>query len=83
MVGGIEQITVNEAGRRGGLAVLRKRGRTFYVEIGSKGQAVMRRKYPDKAREWGKLGGRPKKLVLESVGEAALSNERRHRTRPE
>ena len=63
-------ISVNEAGRKGGLAVLRKRGRTFFVEIGSKGQAATRQKYPGMAREWGKLGGRPKKPGIDEMGEA-------------
>jgi hypothetical protein len=60
-------MTVNEAGHRGGLAVLRRRGRDFFACIGKKGQEAMRVKYPNKAREWGKLGGRPKKLSLDLV----------------
>lgn len=61
-------ITVNEAGRKGGLTVLRNRGRTFFVEIGSKGQAATRQKYPGMARKWGRMGGRPKKPPLEECG---------------
>jgi len=60
--------TVNEAGRKGGLTVLRNRGRTFFVEIGSKGQAATRQKYPGMAREWGRMGGRPKKPPLRECG---------------
>jgi len=60
-------ITVAEAGRRGGLAVLRKRGRTFYSEIGKKGQAAMRHKHPGMASAWGKLGGRPRKPKLSEL----------------
>jgi general stress protein YciG len=60
-------ITVAEAGRRGGLAVLSKRGRSFYSEIGKKGQAAMRRQHPDMAKEWGKRGGRPRKLTLAQI----------------
>jgi len=64
-------ITVNEAGRKGGLTVLRKHGRAFFVEIGRKGQAAMRGRYPDMAWVWGKKGGRPRKPSLaEIVGEA-------------
>jgi len=64
-------ITVADAGRRGGLAVLRKRGRRFYVEIGRKGQKAMRSKHPGMAAEWGKLGGRPRKPTLaQHMGEA-------------
>lgn len=61
-------ITVAEAGRKGGLTVLRKPGREFYVGIGQKGQKSMRRKYPNMAREWGRLGGRPKKNSLDDMG---------------
>ena len=60
-------ITVNEAGRRGGLAVFRTRGQQFFAEIGRKGQQAMRARYPDMAQKWGKLGGRPKKPRLEEV----------------
>ena len=60
-------ITVNEAGHRGGLTVLRDRGREFFVEIGRKGQRTMRAQYPNRAQEWGKLGGRPKKPRLKEI----------------
>jgi len=62
-------ISVREAGRKGGLAVLRNRGREFYREIGRKGQQAMREKYPlSMAHEWGKRGGRPKKPKLSEMG---------------
>jgi len=57
-------MTVREAGRRGGLSCLRNRGRGFFVEIGRKGQCVMRARHPNMAQEWGRLGGRPRKLTL-------------------
>jgi len=60
-------ISVAEAGRKGGLTVLNRRGRAFYSEIGKKGQQAMRQKYPNMAFEWGKLGGRPKKLTLNQI----------------
>lgn len=60
-------ISVNEAGRRGGLAVFRHRGRRFFAEIGRKGQRAMRARYPNMAQKWGKLGGRPKKPKLKEV----------------
>ena len=65
----MEQITVREAGKKGGLAVLRNHGHDFFVAIGRLGQASMRQKYPDKAKYWGKLGGRPKKPRLNSFSE--------------
>lgn len=70
-VSGKEAMTVREAGRRGGLSCLCNRGRDFFVEIGKKGQLEMRRKHPDMARKWGKMGGRPKKPALQEImGEA-------------
>lgn len=59
---------VTEAGRRGGLTVLRKHGRDFYASIGQRGQKSLRNKYPGKASEWGKLGGRPRKFNLNEMG---------------
>lgn len=60
-------ITVTEAGKKGGLAVLSRRGPAFYSEIGKKGQAVMRHRYPEMAAMWGRLGGRPRKLTLRQI----------------
>lgn len=54
-------ITVSEAGRKGGLALLRKRGKKHFVEIGKKGQEVLIKRYPGMASKWGKKGGRPRK----------------------
>ena len=56
--------SVSEAGRKGGLTVLQKKGRNFFIEIGRKGQRVMRKRYPNMASEWGKKGGRPRKEVI-------------------
>ena len=61
-------ISVSEAGRRGGLTVLRNQGKEFYVQIGIKGQQKMRARYPNMASKWGKLGGRPRKLSLSDIG---------------
>lgn len=61
---GKEFLTVQEAGRLGGLAVLLKHGKCHFAEIGQKGQKAMRFKYPGMASVWGKLGGRPKKSTL-------------------
>ena len=57
----VRQITVNEAGRKGGLALLRKRGKKHFAEIGKKGQEVMKERFPGMASAWGKKGGRPRK----------------------
>jgi hypothetical protein len=64
-------MTVYEAGKRGGLACLRNRGRQYFAEIGKKGQHEMRRRHPGMAKKWGKKGGRPRKPgLLEIMGEA-------------
>lgn len=65
----IRSLTVQEAGRLGGLAVLKNHGKGHFSEIGKLGQAEMRKKYPDKASEWGKLGGRPTKSILSDMGQ--------------
>ncbi|MFH1381981.1 MAG: stress-induced protein, KGG, repeat-containing protein [Chloroflexota bacterium] len=57
-------ITVNEAGRMGGLSLLNKRGPSHFAEIGKKGQEAMRKRYPGMAVAWGKKGGRPRKNNL-------------------
>lgn len=54
-------ITVAAAGRKGGLALLSKRGKEHFAEIGKKGQEVINKRYPGMASTWGKKGGRPRK----------------------
>ena len=68
--------TTREAGRQGGLAVLRARGRNYFVSIGKLGQAAMRAKYPNMASQWGKKGGRPKKHALSDAGEATQNDKK-------
>ncbi len=74
----IEDVLVDviEAGRKGGLTVLRKFGREFYVGIGQKGQKSMRCKYPGMAKVWGKRGGRPKKPNLDDMGDQGINKKR-------
>ena len=60
----LESISVSEAGRKGGLALLRKRGNKHFVEIGKKGQEIMKKRYPGMSSSWGKRGGRPRKNNL-------------------
>lgn len=57
-------ISVNEAGKKGGLALLAKHGSKHFAEIGKKGQEALRKRYPGMASEWGKKGGRPRKNNL-------------------
>ncbi|MBN1366624.1 MAG: hypothetical protein JW967_01685 [Dehalococcoidales bacterium] len=56
--------TVIQAGKKGGLVVLQTKGRDHFVQIGRKGQEVMRKRYPGMASEWGKKVGRPRKNCL-------------------
>jgi general stress protein YciG len=73
-----EDLTVREAGRLGGLAVLNKHGREFYSEIGREGQRVLRERHPGMASQWGRMGGRPRKLTLaEIMGEGSTDEKRR------
>ncbi len=60
-------ISVKEAGRRGGLANLRKFGREYFVRIGKLGGLRTKALYGGCFKEWGKLGGRPKKPNLEEI----------------
>jgi hypothetical protein len=57
-------MSVEEAGRKGGLTTLNRKGHEFFSSIGKKGQKTLRFKYPGMASAWGKLGGRPKKPTL-------------------
>jgi hypothetical protein len=57
-------ITVNEAGKMGGLSLLQTKGREHFSVIGKKGQETLRKRYPGMASEWGKKGGRPRKNNL-------------------
>jgi hypothetical protein len=60
----MEEITVQTAGRRGGISLLNKMGHAHFSEIGKKGQKTLREKYPGQASVWGKKGGRPRKNNL-------------------
>jgi len=53
-------ISAKEAGRRGGLATLNKKGRKFYQEIGKKGGLRTAELYKEVLSDFGKAGGRPK-----------------------
>jgi hypothetical protein len=64
-------MSVVEAGRKGGLAVLRKKGYEYFRQIGKNGQRATRRKHPGMAREWGRLGGRPRKDSPNREGEVS------------
>lgn len=65
-----EQLTVAEAGRRGGRATLESQGIDFFKRIGKKGGQRTKELYGELLSEFGKRGGRPRRPVLnESLGE--------------
>jgi hypothetical protein len=68
-------MSVREAGAMGGRKVLQRYGPQFYSQIGRLGQEAMRRKYPGMAAEWGKLGGRPRRLNLNEMGQEGKPNK--------
>ena len=55
-------MTVSEAGRKGGLALFNKCGKQHFIQIGKKGHESMNNSHPGMASEWGKKGGRPRKV---------------------
>ncbi len=48
-------MTVKQAGRKGGKAVVKKHGTAHFKKIGVIGQAALRAKYPGMAQIWGKM----------------------------
>lgn len=67
---GGKDITVNQAGRRGGLETLRRHGREHFVSAGCTGQKAVACRYTtEDRRHWGSLGGRPRRVRLVDTGE--------------
>ncbi len=68
----ITQLTVQQAGARGGSRTLERHGREFFQVIGKKGGKRTAELYRDLFREFGKKGGRPRRPTLdEYMGEEA------------
>jgi len=65
-----DQLTVAQAGRRGG-SMTRDRyaGTDFYRRIGAKGGQRTKELYADLLSQFGKKGGRPRRPNLDSAGE--------------
>jgi len=64
------ELTVAEAGRRGGRATLKSQGIDFYKRIGKKGGQRTKELYYDLFSQFGKRGGRPRRPALnEFMGE--------------
>lgn len=63
------QITVREAGARGGRATLENQGIDFFKRIGHRGGKRTAQLYRELLKEFGKKGGRPRRPTLnESAG---------------
>jgi hypothetical protein len=61
------QISVAEAGRRGGRATLERHGVGFYQEIGRRGGQRTKELYGELLKELGKKGGRPRRPFLDDM----------------
>jgi len=59
-----KQMTVQEAGRRGGHATLQNQGVKHFKEIGRRGGKRTAKLYRDLLSEFGKRGGRPRRPSL-------------------
>jgi general stress protein YciG len=59
------KMTVQEAGRRGGLTTLDNQGRDFFSRIGKKGGKRTAQLYRELLSEFGKQGGRPRRPSLD------------------
>lgn len=65
-----EEITVAEAGRRGGIMTRDRHGVEFLRKIAQKGGRATATRYHDLLSEFGKRGGRPRRPALdERMGE--------------
>lgn len=62
-------MSVQQAGRKGGLITKDRHGLSFLKDIGKKGGMTTSIRYKDKYSSWGKLGGRPRKKTLVSMEE--------------
>lgn len=63
------EVSVREAGARGGRSTLERHGVEFLRKIAKRGGEVTKRRYSHLFSEYGRRGGRPKRPNLESVGE--------------
>jgi len=64
------EVTVRQAGSRGGCRTLELHGREFFSEIGRRGGQRTAELYRELLGEFGRRGGRPRRPTLdESMGE--------------
>ena len=77
------QLTVAEAGRRGGIATRDRRGVEFLREIARRGGEVTKKRYGQLFSEFGKRGGRPRRPSLEDSGKGLPEKKGDERSAPE
>jgi general stress protein YciG len=63
----LTEISVREAGRRGGQATLENQGRDFFSRIGKKGGERTAQLYHELLSDFGKMGGRPRRPILDEI----------------
>ncbi len=61
------EITVQQAGKRGGRATLENHGRDFFSRIGKKGGERTADLHHNLLRQFGQMGGRPKRPTLDET----------------
>lgn len=65
-----EEVSVREAGRKGGITTRDRYGSQFYRRIGCKGGESTRKRYASLLKEFGRLGGRRKRpSISTNMGE--------------
>jgi hypothetical protein len=63
------ELSVKEAGRKGGLTTFARYGVDYFREVGKKGQVEFAAKFGREQRSlWGAQGGRPKRHRKEDLG---------------
>ena len=66
---GVTQLTVKQAGARGGNRTLERHGREFFQTIGRKGGKRTAKLYRELLSDFGKRGGRPRRPALDEYME--------------
>lgn len=64
LTGDFEEVTVKEAGRKGGTVTRDRHGTEFYRKIGSRGGKTTKKLYGHLFSQFGKKGGRPSRSFL-------------------
>lgn len=65
-----DEVSVREAGRRGGTTTRDRHGVEFYRRIGARGGEITKKRYGHLFSEFGRRGGRPRRPTLdEPTGE--------------